>query len=110
MTRSLYALIVSVLLSPDRFSISTSSWWMAENEPGGAGVGVSYIELDRDRVSTEEMLAVEAACNDAIREATRVEVRTFEAGDPELDRVCKAQPDVLSTSKHMDLVIERRFS
>ena len=75
---------------------------MAENEPGGAGVGVSYIELDRDRVSTEEMLAVEAACNDAIREATRVEVRTFEAGDPELDRGCKAQPDLLSTctSKH----------
>ena len=63
---------------------------MAENESGGAGVGVSYIELDGDRVSTEELLAVEAACNDAIREATRVEVRTFEAGDPELDRVCKS--------------------
>lgn len=77
--------LISALFE-NRFSISTTSWWMAENEPGGAGVGVSYIELDRDRVSTEEMLAVEAACNDAIREATRVEVRTFEAGDPELDR------------------------
>ena len=64
---------------------------MAENESSdgsGGGVGVSYIELDRERISAEEMLQVEQACNDAIREAVQVEVKTFEAGDPQLSRVC----------------------
>ena len=59
---------------------------MAENESGCGGVGVSYIEVDRERVSAEEMLQVERECNDAIREALPVTVKTFEAGDPELDR------------------------
>ena len=40
----------------------------------------------REHISAEEMLQVELACNDAVREAVQVEVRTFEAGDPELDR------------------------
>ena len=64
---------------------------MAENESSdgsGGGVGVSYIELDRERISAEEVLQVEQACNDAIREAVQVEVKTFEAGDPQLSRVC----------------------
>ena len=60
---------------------------MAENDSSN-GVGVSYIEVDRERISAEEMLAVEQACNDAIREAVEVEVKTFEAGDLELNTVC----------------------
>lgn len=76
--------LVSALFE-NRFSINTTSWWMAENE-SSSGVGVSYIEVDREHISAEEMLQVELACNDAVREAVQVEVRTFEAGDPELDR------------------------
>ena len=50
-------------------------------------MGVSYIEMDAEKISAEELLEAERLCNEAVRDAVDVRVKTFEASDPELDKV-----------------------
>ncbi|XP_045615365.1 alanyl-tRNA editing protein Aarsd1-B [Procambarus clarkii] len=61
------------------YGYATSSWYLAES--------VSYIELDTERISTEEMSAIEEAVNWRIRDATPVHITEYDATDPKLKEI-----------------------
>ena len=43
--------------------------------------------MDAEKISSESLAETERLCNDAVRDAVEVTVKTFEAGDPELHKV-----------------------
>ena len=52
-------------------------------------VGVSYIELDKEVITQEELQKVEDECNKAIRDHVKVEVKLYDLNDPALSSVRK---------------------
>lgn len=66
----------------NKFSLPTTSWWMAENPE--SGVAASSVELQGD-LTSDVVARAEEECNEAIRSAHPVAVRMYELGDPKLD-------------------------
>jgi len=61
------------------FGFKTTSWWLGEL--------ISHIELDTPSMSDDQMLQIENAVNEKIREAVSVEVKVYEEGDKTLREV-----------------------
>lgn len=60
--------------------LPTTSWWLGADE--------CYVELDSTKVSEQVIADTESRCNELIRAAVPVEVRSYKANDPALDEVC----------------------
>ena len=65
-----------------KLNYETLSWWMAENV--GSKVGISYIELDKETVSQEELNQMEDACNELIRQHVEVVTKIYDEDSEEL--------------------------
>lgn len=61
------------------YGYATTSWYLAES--------VSYIELNTEKISDEEVAAVEEAVNQKIRDATAVHIVEYNGSDPKLKEV-----------------------
>ena len=65
-----------------RLLYETLSWWMAVNTE--SKVGVSYIELDQEQVTSDELNQIEEACNEAIRQHIPVVTKIYDSDSEEL--------------------------
>ena len=65
-----------------RLLYETLSWWMAVNTE--SKVGVSYIELDQEQVTPDELNQMEEACNEAIRQHIPVVTKIYDSDSEEL--------------------------
>lgn len=66
-------------LADREFNYSTTSWWL--------GIDVSYIEMDTNNISPNQMEVLEKLCNDYIKAATRVYVEVYKEDDLQLKKV-----------------------
>lgn len=66
-------------LADQEFNYNTTSWWL--------GTDTSYIELDANNVSSDQLEVLEKLCNDYIKAGTKVYVEVYKEDDLQLKKV-----------------------
>ena len=69
--------------------MDTLSWWMAENQDGK--VGISYIEINTENVTQDQLDQVENECNEAIRKHIDVITHIYPSAKSEELKLAKTR-------------------